>query len=114
MPREAISREEFALLWNDRTVRVASLCSRFDVTAKTLRQWAKRFGLPPRQLGGYRAPSTPEPLYLSKAEDHCNEVFDGPGLGDPTPEEIRELGAYIQARNLLARQTLEDLTHPPR
>lgn len=99
------TREEFAALWHDAGVTVVEICRRLRISDTTCAKWARRWGLRPRTSGGFRPPSKAPPIILKHGEDHCREVLDGPGPGDPTPEEIRELAAYCRARRVVAGET---------
>lgn len=102
------SREQFTAAYLNLSLTVDDIALRFRVSDTTVKSWARRFNLPPRKTGGWRG-NKPAPRIVLKAEEnHCEPVNDGPGWGDPTPEQIAELAAYCRARNILTMQTMQD------
>ena len=99
------TREEFARLWHDPAVTVEAICRRYRVSNTTCVRWAKRWGLAPRTTGGYRPPSVAPPIMLKREDDHCHEVHDGPGPGDPTPADIDARAWAIRQRHLEEKRT---------
>lgn len=108
------TREQFAAVYLDQTLTITEVCRRLGISDTTCAAWVKRFGMEPRRPGRRRSqrhnPASKVALQLivKDDEDHCDEMNDGPGPRDRTPDEIVELAAYVKARNLLAMQTHED------
>lgn len=76
-------RDEFTRLWLDDSVSRRDIGRRFGVHEDTTTKWAKILGL------GEKAYDEPD--------------WDAPQPGDPTEEEILELGAYLRARRTLIK-----------
>lgn len=102
------SRRSFTDAYMQGDVSMEQLGLRFGVSRTTVKEWAKRFGLPRRFAGGLRSRDAAPLIVLLASDNHCDPVNDGPELGDPDPEQIADRCAYIRAVNLLAMQTLED------
>jgi hypothetical protein len=102
------SLEAFAAAYQNLSLTVDDIAIRFRVSDTTVKNWARRFNLPPRTTGGWRG-GKPAPRIVLKAEDnHCNPVEDGPGPDDPPLWLIIEKAAYIRAYNLMTMQTSLD------
>ena len=102
------SREAFAAAYQNLSLTVDDIALRFRVSDTTVKNWARRFNLPPRTTGGWRGGKPAPRIVLKQEENHCIEQHDGPLWGEPTVDEIAELAAYVRARNLLAMQTSLD------
>jgi hypothetical protein len=102
------SREAFSAAYMNLSLTVDDIAIRFRVSDTTIKNWARRFNLPPRTTGGWRGGKPAPRIVLKQEENHCIEQRDGPLWGEPTVDEIAELAAYVRARNLLAMQTSLD------
>lgn len=90
-PRMTIRRpkgrdEKFLALWNDASIPRVEVARRMGISRHVARNYARNLGL----LG-------------DNDDDGGMEQEEGPGPGDPTPEEIAELAAYHRARRLMQK-----------
>jgi transposase-like protein len=90
-PRMTLQRpkgrdEKFRALWNDASLPRAEVARRMGISRHVARHYARHLG-----------------LLDSHDDDGGVEQEDGPGPGDPTPEEIAELAAYHRARRLMQK-----------
>jgi hypothetical protein len=83
----------FESLWGDPHYSLSDIGKTFGISVKLVGKWARLFLLPPKKI----------------AED----AFEGPHPGDPTPEQIEELGAYLRAHRIIA-QKVEHEKYIPR
>jgi transposase len=98
------TRELLSQLWADDRWTVRAIASRFRVSETTVGGWAKRFGL------GFKRNTRPVFAKKRKREyfnDSMKEEKDGPLPGDPTPEEITELAAYVIARRIMSKRVVD-------
>lgn len=80
-PAESGRLEEFRECWSDPDLTYVDISRRFRARRTTLLKWAATYGL----------------------GEKARRDEDGPGPGDPTPEEIEELKAYANARRLMQK-----------
>lgn len=74
-------KAEFEAMWRDPTMTKEDVAARFGIGRTTVLRWARALRLP---LKAYSPPD-----------------WSGPVPGDPTEEEIKELGAYLRASRVI-------------
>jgi hypothetical protein len=93
------TREHLEQLWLSPEWTVRMIAARFHVSETLVAVWAKAFG--------FRHKRNTCPMFVTKRKaehfnDTLNEDTDGPLLGDPTPDQITELKAYLKAAHIMA------------
>lgn len=109
MPRPMIpmpTRDEFAAAWADASLTNTAIAKRWDVSEATIYAWGKRFGLARRPNATGKRKGHAEPVRIARSDNHCRPVGDGPGKGDPTPDEIAERAAAIKAAHIEYKRSL--------
>ena len=101
------TREAFARMYYDRSLTVEDIARFYGVSVTLVCAWAQRFGLIPRSKNAGKPMPKAAPPRLSARDNHCRDLGDGPGKGDPTPLEIAERAKALRLAHLRQRQASE-------
>ena len=87
--------EEFRRLWLESEIPIATLAKDFGCSKSVIVRWADKLGLGARIV---------PPNYVPPREVVQFEEEAGPLPGDPTPEQIADICAYLRAARVIAGQ----------